>query len=203
MIINIYLRFALMAFFIGGGIILAFWQGFLYALPFLIVGIALLIGYLFLGTIQSASQMVQDGDFGGAKQRLALTMKPNWLYKDFRPVYHMLQGTIAAQEGDEAEAEKWFRDAEGSDLGGDNEKAMVQMQLANIDAKKGRWKAAEQRLKTIKKLKVTSPELKDQIKMFDKAMSKSNLGQMKHMRQGKGGGGMMGRSGKRRRPKMR
>ncbi len=203
MIINIYLRFALMALFLGGGIILAFWQGFLYALPFLLVGIALLVGYLLLGTIQSASQMVQDENFAEAKKRLGLTLKPNWLYKDFRPVYHMLQGTIAAQQGDESAAESWFREAEGSDLGGDNEKAMVQMQLANIDAKKGKWQAAEQRLKKIKKLKVTQPELKEQIKMFDKAMSRSNLGQMKHMRQGGKGGAMTGRSGKRRRPKMR
>ena len=192
-----------MALFLGGGTLLAFWQGFLYALPFLIAGIVLLIGYFLLGTIQTASVMVQDGNFAEAKKRLDLTVKPNWLYKDFRPVYYMLQGTIAMQGGNEAESEKWFLKAENNDLGGDNEKAMVQLQLANLDAKKGKWQAAEQRLKVIKKLKVTQPELKDQIKLMDKAMSRSNRGQMKHMRQGGKGGNTMGRSGKRRRPKMR
>ena len=202
--INIYLRFALMALFLGGGILLAFWQGFLYALPFLLVGIALLVGYILLGTVQSAAQLVQEQNFAEAKKRLSLTMKPNWLYKTNRAFYYMMHGTIAMQENNHNEAEMWLEKADGIELPSDNEKAMVQLQLANIAASKGKWQAAEQRMKTLKKLKVTQGELKEQIKVVEKAMSRSNRGQMKHMRQGgKGGGAMTGRSGKRRRPKMR
>ncbi len=201
--INIYLRFALIALFLGGGILLAFWQGIGYSIPFLLVGIALLVGYILLGTVQSAAQLVQDQNFGEAKKRLALTMKPDWLYKTNRAFYYMMHGTIAMQEGDQNEAEKWLEKADKIELPSDNEKAMVQLQLANIAASKGKWQAAEQRMKAIKKLKVTQAELKEQIKVVDKAMSRSNRGQMKHMRQGgKGGGAMMGKS-KRRRPKMR
>ena len=192
-----------MALFIGGGILLAIWQGFWYAFPFLLVGIALLVGYILLGTVQSAAQLVQDQNFPEAKKRLALTMKPDWLYKTNRAFYYMMHGTIAMQENNQSEAEMWLEKAEGIELPSDNEKAMVQLQLANIAASKGKWQAAEQRMKTLKKLKVTQVELKEQIKVVEKAMSRSNRGQMKHMRQGGKGGAMTGRSGKRRRPKMR
>ena len=79
--INIYLRFALIALFMGGGIILAFIYGFWYALPFLLIGLGFIVSYILLGTVQSAAQFIQTMDFEGAEKRLDLTPNPNWLYK--------------------------------------------------------------------------------------------------------------------------
>ena len=46
--------------------------GFWYALPFLLIGIVLLVGYFLMGTIPSTGQLLQSGDMTAAKQRLKI-----------------------------------------------------------------------------------------------------------------------------------
>ncbi|MFK8102384.1 MAG: hypothetical protein AB8G15_07665 [Saprospiraceae bacterium] len=198
--INIYLRFALIALNLVGGIILAFVYGFWYAFPFILIGVALLAGYILLGTVQSTAQLVQESRFEEAEQRLGLTIKPDWLYKTNRAFYYLIQGNLAMQRKDQDKAEEWLIKAQKVELPSDNEKAMVELQLANIQASKNKWTAAKNHFNTLKKLKVTEPMLKEQIKQFEKALS--NRGSMKQMG-GKSQGGMVQRGGKRRRPKMR
>ncbi len=187
--INIYLRFALIAVLLAGGIFLAFLYGFWYAFPFLLIGLILLLGYIFLGTVQSAAMLIQKMDFEKAEKRLGLTLKYNWLYKTNRAFYCMIKGTLAMQNKDNDEAEAWFEKAQNIDLPSDDERAMILLQLANIQATKGKWNAAMIHFRNAKKLKVTEPQLKLQLKQFEKALT--NRGQMKHqrtMRGGKGGG---------------
>ena len=187
--INIYLRFALIGILLVGGTILAFMYGFWYAFPFLLVGILILLGYVFLGTVQSAAQLVQEMRFEEAEKRLGLTFNYNWLYKTNRAFYCMIKGTLAMQNKQNDEAEEWLEKAQKIELPSDNEKAMVLLQLANIHANKGKWNNAKVHFRNAKKLKVTEPQLKTQIKQFEKALT--NRGQMKHqrtMRGGRGGG---------------
>ena len=187
--INIYLRFALIALLLFGGTFLAFLYGFWYAFPFLLIGVILLLGYIFLGTVQSAAQLVQEMKFDAAEKRLGLTFKYTWLYKTNRAFYCMIMGTLAMQNKKNDEAEVWLEKAHSIDLPSDNEKAMVLLQLANIHATKGKWNNAILHFRNAKKLKVTEPELKLQMKQFEKALT--NRGQMKHqrtMRGGRGGG---------------
>ena len=199
--INIYLRFALIALCLGGGLLLSFAYGFWYALPFLLTGILLLLGYIFLGTVQSTAQLVQEMRFDEAEKRLALTLKPNWLYKTNRAFYFLIQGTLASQRKDNDAAEMWLTKAKEIELPSDNEKAMVELQLANIQATKNKWNAAKVHLSALKKLKVTEPQLKEQIQQFEKALKQR--GAIKAA----GRAGMnpmkMNPGGKRRRPKMR
>ncbi|MEM9920904.1 MAG: hypothetical protein AAF990_22585 [Bacteroidota bacterium] len=183
--INIYLRFGLIALFLGGGILLALLYGFWYAFPLLLIGIALLAGYLFLGTIQSAAQLVQTAQFEEAEKRLSLTFKPEWLYKTNRAFYYLIKGTLAMQRKDMDQAEEWLNKAQSIELPSDNEKAMVQLQLANIHAMKNRWNKAKIHFTQAKKLKVTEPQIKEQIKQLEKAIT--NRGQMKHMQSMRGG----------------
>ncbi len=184
--INIYLRFGLIALTLIGGTILAFAYGFWYAFPFLLVGLALLLGYVFLGTVQSAAQLVQSQDFTAAEKRINMTMAPNLLYKTNRAFFYMLKGTLAMQRQETAEAEVWLTKAQEIELPSDNEKAMVQVQLANIHASKNKWNKAKAIMHEVKKLKVTEPQLKEQIRQFEKAIT--NRGQMKHQQHGGRGG---------------
>ena len=204
-IINIYLRFALMAFGIIGGTIMSITMGFWYGFPFILAGVVLLLGYIFLGTVASAGQLVQVQDFAGAEKRLGLTFFPKLLYVTNRAMYYIMQGSIATQKKDNNTAEDLFNKALALNLPSDNEKAMVYLQLSNINASKQRWAMAKKQLQILKKLKVTQPELKEQIATFDKAMAQS--GQIKAQQRMMGGtrGGRMnqGGSSKRRRPKMR
>ena len=203
--INIYLRFALMALSIIGGAVLWSEFGFWYGFPFLLIGLTLLVGYLMLGTIQSAAEILQNGqNFIGAQKRLNLTLTPKLLYVTNRAYYYLLKGTIAQGLGEIDEAEGWLNKAQALKLPTDNEKAAVQLQLASIAAQRNKWNQVKLYLKAIKELKITEPMLKEQVKEFEKAVK--NQGQMRlaqRMGMMPKGGAPLKASGKRRRPKMR
>lgn len=177
--INIYLKFGIIAFCLVGGTVLAFVYGFWYAFPFLLIGIGFLASYILLGTVQSTAQFVQTQDFEAAEKRLAITANPKWLYKTNRAFYFIMKGTLAMQRKDNDEAEAWLHKAEALELPSDNETAMVALQLANLHANKGKWNSAKIYVQRLKKLKVSEPMLKEQIKQFEKAFT--NRGQAKHM----------------------
>lgn len=203
--INIYLKFALIAVCLVGGIFLAIGQGFWYAFPFLLAGIILLLSYIFLGTIQSSAKYIQAMDFAGAEKRLNLTLFPKVLYVTNKAYYYILKGTIEESKGNSDLAEEHLNYAQSLKLPTDNEKAAVALQLANIAAKKNKWNQAKLHFRNIKGLKVTEAAMKEQIREFEKALT--NRGQMNAASRAgmgrKGKGMAMNPGGKRRRPKMR
>ena len=198
--INPYLKFALIAVGIIGGILLSVSQGFWYGFPFWLAGLVLLVGYVLLGTVGPAAKALQTQDFDKAEQLLGLTFFPKLLYVSNRAYYYMLKGSIAMQKKDLDAGEKYLKMAEAIDVPTDNEKAMLQLQLANIAASRNKWKQAEIYMKNMKGLKITEPSIKEQKKMLEKALK--NKGQMKAAAR-MGNKGMMQPGGKRRRPKMR
>ncbi|MCI5084234.1 MAG: hypothetical protein MRY78_21210 [Saprospiraceae bacterium] len=204
-LINIYLRFALMGIFLIGGIILSFIPGFgfWYALPLILIGLILLTGYILLGTVQSAATFMQTEDFDGCEKRLNLTLNPKWLYVTNRAYYYMIKGSIALAKRDTNEGEKWLQMANEIDVPSDNEKAMLQLQLANIAASKNKWQQAKLHFRTAKQCDVSEPTIVAQLLQFEKALAQR--GQMKAANRmgGQGGGMMRGGKSKRRRPKMR
>ncbi len=202
--INIYLRFALMAVLLIGGVAMAISLGFWYGFPFILVGVALLVGYVLLGTVQSAATILQTQDFLAAEKRLNLTLNHKWLYVTNRAYYFMLKGTIAQGLNRIDEAEEWLQKAQTIKLPTDNEKAAIQLQLAGIAAQRQKWNIVKLHLKNIKDLKVTEGALKEQIKQFEKAVE--NQGQVKaaqRMGMMPKGGMPLSAGGKRRRPKTR
>jgi len=198
-LINIYLRIALMAGTIFGGIALWAAYGTWYGLPFILIGLILLIGYFIFGTVQSSAQMIQAQDFAGAEKRLNMTVKPNWLYGPIRSTYFILKSTFAQQKKDFVEAEKWLNLAHQQPMNSDDERAMVLIQLASIGANKQKWPAVQKYLKELESLKIKEPQIKEQVAEFQKAFK--NRGLMRKAGQMKGGFRQPG--GKRRRPKMR
>ncbi|MEL6926919.1 MAG: hypothetical protein AAFO94_22965, partial [Bacteroidota bacterium] len=137
-----------------------------------------------------------------AEKRLNLTFKPEWLYVTNRAYYYIMHGTIALQKNDTQTAEAWFEKAENLELPSDNERAMVQFQLASINANKGKWKAAQLYFRNAKKYKVTEPQIKEQMKQFEKMLT--NRGSIKQaQRMSRGKGMPIKPGGKRRRPKIR
>lgn len=202
-VINPYLRIALIAVGIVGGIALWAAFGFWYGFPFLLAGIILLVGYIFLGTVGSAAKAMQTMDFEKSDKLLGLTLNPKWLYATNRAYYYMIKGSVALGQKDTEKGEMYLKMAEEIDVPTDNEKAMLQLQLANIAASKSKWKQADIHYRKIKELKITDPNVKDQLKQFDQVMA--SRGQQKAA-QRMGGGrsrNVMQPGGKRRRPKMR
>lgn len=202
-VINPYLRIALMAVGIIGGIILSIAYGFWYGFPFILAGVILLVGYIFLGTVGSAAKAMQTMDFERSEKLLGLTLNPKWLYATNRAYFYMIKGSVALGQKDMENGEKYLKMAEEIDVPTDNEKAMLQLQLANIAASKSNWKKVDIHYRTIKSLKITDPNVKEQLKEFEKVLA--NRGQQKAA-QRMGGGrarNVMQPGGKRRRPKMR
>ena len=201
--INIYLRFALMALGFIGGIVLTAMSGFgfWYAFPFWLLGIIMLVGYIMMGTVQSTSVLIQAMQFDEAEKRLALTAKPDWLYKTYKALYYLLKGSLAMNSKDHEAAELYLEKAQSIELPSDDEKAMVALQLASIHANRGKWQAAMLQHRTLKNLKVKTPQLKEQIAEFDKVMK--NRGAIKQAKGMHKGGMPLRPGGKRRRPKMR
>lgn len=194
--INIYLKFAIIIVCLISAVVLTATISFWYALPFYLIGFIFIASYLFLGTVQSAAKMMEQMDFEACQRRLNLTFRPKWLYVTNRAFYYIIKGTIALNTGNNKEAEEYFNIAKDLKLPSDTERAMVLLQLANINAGKGKWAQAKSYFLQLKKYKVTEPQLKEQIKQFEKALS--NRGQMKHAQTGGFRGG-----GKRPRPKVR
>jgi tetratricopeptide (TPR) repeat protein len=200
--INIYLKLALIALCFVGGIVLTIFEGLIYSWPFFLIGIILLVSYLLLGTVASAANMVQTMDFDGAEKRLGLNLSPKFLYVTNRAFYYIMTGSIKMNRNDHNGAEDEFNKALNLKLPTDNEKAMVLLQLANINATKNKWNAAKNYYNQAKKLKVSEGQIKEQMGQFEKALT--NRGQMKAAQgMGKRGQNMMRPGGKRRRPKMR
>jgi hypothetical protein len=204
--INIYLRLGLIAAGLIGGVALMTFFGFWYGFPFFLTGIVLLVGYFLLGTVQSASMMLQTQDMDGADKQLNLTYFPQWLYKTNRAYFYMLKGMIAGHKKDTETAEKYLLQAQATDgLTSDNEKATIELQLANFAAMKSNWSKAQIHVTAAEKYKITEPMLKDQLKQFSDGL-KQRSAQMKQMNipQANGfRGNNMNVGGKRPRPRMR
>jgi len=202
--INIYLRLALMGLLVAIGIALAILFGFWYAFPLFLGFLVLFIGYLLLGTVQSAALILQAGDLAAAEKRLALTLSPRFLYVTTRAYYFLLKGSIAMAAKNVEEGEVWLRKAQGLKLPSDNERAMIELQFASMHLNKSRWKQAEMHMRNIKNLKVTEPALKEQIGQLEKVLQQQ--GQIKaanRMGAVKGGQIPLKPGGKRRRPPIR
>lgn len=193
--INIYLRFALIALGIIGGTALSAAYGFWYGFFFILAGIILLIGYLLLGTVQSAAMLMQSMNFDAVEKRLGLTFFPGLLYKANRAYLYMIRGTMAMYKKDFNKAEIFLQKAQDTGLATDNEKSTVYFQLANIAAQKNNWIGAQNHFKKAKEYKVSDPEMKEQYKQFEKALA--NRGAMNPANRGM----MIQPGGKRKRPR--
>lgn len=201
--INIYLRFALIALGIIGGTVLSALWGFWYGFPFILIGLVLLAGYIALGTIQSSAELMQTGDLEKTEKRLDLTLMPKWLYVSQRAYYYMLKGSIALSRKQMDEGEEWLRKAQSVKVPTDNEKGMIEIQLASIHANKGKRRQAQMHLRNAKQLNITEPTIKDQLKQLEQGLK--NMGAMNAANRmgGRNQMGIKGSKSKRRRPRLK
>ena len=203
--INIYLRFALIAVGILGGGLLWATNGFWYGLPFILIGIILLVGYILLGTIVSTNMLMGQMRMDEAEQRLKLTFFPKLLLMGYKGVYFMTQAAIAMQRKDWNTSETLLKKALSSGLPSDNERAAAMLQLLMIGAQKGNHNLLPAQLAEIKKLNITEPNLKSQIKEVEQQlkMAKQNPMNPSTLAMMGGRNGFRGGSSKRSRPRVR
>ena len=107
--------------------------------------------------------------------------------------------SIAMQTGNESTAENLFKKAQTLKLPTDNERAMVQLQLAGIHLKKNNWNKVKTIMRKVKDFDVTEPTIQSQIDQIQLGLKNRGALNPSNMRQAQ----QMGRSRKRRRQKMR
>jgi tetratricopeptide (TPR) repeat protein len=162
-----YLRFALIGVCLVGGIALWASLGIWYGIFFVLTGLILLGGYIFLGTVAPAAKKIQVQDFDGAEKILDLTLKPSWLYSANQAFYYMMRGNIALSRKDMATGEAWLRKAESIDIPTPTERATLQFQLAQIEFQRKNFSAAKKYLKKAKEANIKIPQIREQMDMLD------------------------------------
>jgi tetratricopeptide (TPR) repeat protein len=202
--IPIKLRFALIAagFVLGIGLWVAygFWYGFL----FLLTGIVLLAGYLMLGTIVSSNQLMGQQRWQEAEERLKMTYFPKWLLVGYKGVYYMTHGALSMQKKDYPAAEQWLKQALDAGLPSDNERGGALLQLVMVAAARNNRQGAMNHFAEIKKLNITEPMLREQVKEVEKQLKMAQQTPMNpSMMALTGGRGFRPPSSKRKSPRVR
>jgi hypothetical protein len=203
--INIYLRFALIALGLVGGILLSAAYGFWYGFPFILIAILLLAGYLMLGTIMSTNVLLGQMRFDEAEARLKMTFFPRILLVGYRGVFYMTQAAIHMQRKEWNTSEELLKKALNLGLPSDNERGAALLQLMMIGAQKGNRNLIPTQMAELKKLNITEPNLKAQIKDVEQQLKLAKQNPMNPSTLAMMGGrnGFRQGSGKRPRPRMR
>ncbi len=123
--------------------------------------IAGVIGYLIWshyreGTVFIASQAFQRKDFERAKALLADIKNPQFLRKKRRNYYEFMSGNLALKEEDYDAAERHFQIASRLPFRRPNDKAIILVNLANINLRKKDYERVRAYIEVARKLEVTS-----------------------------------------------
>ena len=119
-----------------------------------------LIGYMIWsqyrdGTVFLATQAFHNQDYVKTKNLLAEIKNPDHLRKGRRNFYEFMMGNIALKDNNIQEAEYHFQLASRLPWRKDNEKAMVLINLANINLRKKEYERVEAYISVAEKLKLT------------------------------------------------
>ena len=131
-------------------------SGYFYACVYILGFIGYIIWSQYReGTVFLATQAFHKKDYEKTKLLLAEIKNPDQLRKGRRNFYEFMMGNIALKEGKVEEAEYHFQLASRLPWRKDNEKAMVLINLANINLRKREYERTEAYLAVTDKLKLT------------------------------------------------
>jgi len=125
------------------------------------------------GTVFLATQAFHKQDYEKTKTLLAEIKNPDYLRKGRRNFYEFMQGNIALKENRIEEAEMHFQLASRLPWKRDNEKAMVLINLANINLRKKEYERVNAYIEVAEKLKLTARQ-KDILEKIKFEVKKNN-----------------------------
>src|SRR5690606_29042969 len=108
------------------------------------------------GTVFLATQAFQQHDYDKARRLLADIKKPERLRKKRRNYYEFMSGNLALKAGDYESAERHFQIASRLPFRRPNDKAIILVNLANINLRKKDYDRVRAYLSVARKLEVTS-----------------------------------------------
>ena len=108
------------------------------------------------GTVFIATQAFQRQDFEKAKRLLADIKNPEYLRKRRRNYYEFMSGSLALKDAEYDVAERHFQIASRLPFRRPNDKAIILVNLANINLRKKDYERVRGYLSVARKLEVTS-----------------------------------------------
>lgn len=108
------------------------------------------------GSVFLATQAFHKQDYERTRKLLAEIRNPDHLRKGRRNFYEFMQGNIALKENRIEEAEVHFQLASRLPWRRDHEKAMVLINLANINLRKKEYERVSSYIEIVEKLKLTT-----------------------------------------------
>ncbi|WP_229717508.1 hypothetical protein [Parapedobacter defluvii] len=108
------------------------------------------------GTVFIATQAFQKQDFERARYLLADIKKPESLRKGRRNYYEFMMGNLALKAEDYDEAERHFQLASRLPFRRPNDKAIILVNLANINLRRKNYERVKAYVEVARKLEVTS-----------------------------------------------
>lgn len=108
------------------------------------------------GTVFLATQAFQQQEFEKASRLLADIKKPEYLRKGRRNYYEFMSGNMALKAGEYDTAERHFQIASRLPFRRPNDKAIILVNLANINLRKQDYERVRAYVAVARKLEVTS-----------------------------------------------
>lgn len=136
------------------------------------LGIVLLIrGYYRDGTVFLAAKAFRNKDYDQAEQLLKEVPNPDRLRRARRGYYEFILANIELHRGNDEEAEKHFQIASRFPLSSSNDKALILLQLANLNLKKRQFDRVRAYVDKAKTLKI-SPRVENIIEKLEKEIER-------------------------------
>jgi len=165
------LRFLLIALFIIVGVTLLGWEEYQLAIFSFIGAFALIISFLFLGSVGNAFSKLKQGKIQEAERLLNMTFFPNLLLKRHRAYYHFSQGMIALQHKDLARGKQSFKTAIDLGLRNKNDFGMAALNLAHINYVQQKFSDSRQWLDQCKSYGADDLMIQEKSEELDKALA--------------------------------
>src|SRR5579859_329588 len=135
-------------------IIVYFQKGSTQSAYITLFGVALIIwGYFKNGTVYLAWQKIKKQDFAKAEKILLQTKYPHFLKKEQRGFYHFTKGLVEASKNNSENARRNFMEALKFGVRTENNVAIINLNLAEIEAERGNINEAKLHLQKMRSMK--------------------------------------------------
>jgi len=165
------IRFALIALFIGLGILLHLRTGLVNAWYLYAAGALLLLTYLLFGNVWTAFNLLKRGRPEQAQQVLNRIYFPELLAPRHRAYFHFTQGMIQLQHKEVDAAAGQLQQAADIGLSRPADKALLELNLAHIHYVRQQYSQARQHLDNAKSHPTSDLLIRDNIGKLERALT--------------------------------
>lgn len=165
-----YLRYVLVALFLGLGLLLHVKLGLSQAWYLYAAGLVLLLSHILFGNVWMAFNLLKRGQPEKADKLLRQTWNPAWLIRPNRAYYYFTLGMLYLQHKKLEEAKAHLAQAIFLGLKKPNDQALAQLNLAHIAYVQKDPGACRQALQAARALRPTDLMIKDNLEKLEKAV---------------------------------